>query len=273
MRVLVTNDDGIAAPGLRHLAHALAERGHDVVVAAPGEEASGSSAALTAVADAGRVLMQRHRLSSLESVDAFGVGASPGYIVILGTLGAFGPAPDVVVSGINRGANAGHAVLHSGTVGAALTAANRGRRAMAVSLDVLSPAAASAVSGGAAIAAVDTVDDEARHWSTAAGLAVDLLPALARTPAGTVFNLNVPDAPRDRLRGLRRGTLAAFGQVQMILVESGEGFVRTAIEASEARWEPGTDLALLADGYACLTPVCAVVDAKDLQVDLPTRVS
>jgi 5'-nucleotidase len=269
MRVLVTNDDGISAPGLRRLAGAAAESGHDVVVAAPRTEVSGSSAALTAVADGGRVLIEHHRLPNLESVSAYGVGASPGYIVILGTLGAFGPAPDVVLSGVNRGANAGHAVLHSGTVGAALTAANRGLRGMAVSLDVLSPAAATAASGGAAMAVVDNVDDEARHWDTAAGLAADLLPALAEAPAGTVFNLNVPDVSRDRLRGLRRGTLAAFGQVNMILVESGEGFVRTAVEANEVEWEPGTDLALLAEGFASLTSVNAVSDARDLEVELP----
>ncbi|GAA0918580.1 5'/3'-nucleotidase SurE [Virgisporangium aurantiacum] len=112
------------------------------------------------------------------------VAASPAYIVVLGNLGAFGPPPDVVVSGINRGANAGHAVLHSGTV-----------------------------------------DDETRNWATAADLAVTLLSQLSRAPAGTVFNLNVPDLPPDKVAGLRRGSLASFGQVQVAIAEAGEGFV------------------------------------------------
>lgn len=253
MRVLITNDDGVRAPGLRHLAYAVSAAGHDVVVAAPRVEASGSSAALTAVAEEGRVVVERQADSGF-----LGVAASPAYIVVLGNLGAFGPPPDVVLSGINRGANAGHAVLHSGTVGAALTAAASGRSALAVSLDVLSPGAADARSGGAAIAFLDTVDDETRNWATAADLAVTLLSQLSLAPAGTVFNLNVPDLPPDKVAGLRRGSLASFGQVQVAIAESGEGFVRTAVEETGARSEPGTDLALLADGYASVTPIRAV---------------
>jgi 5'-nucleotidase len=187
---------------------------------------------------------------------------------VLAGLGAFGDPPDLVLSGINRGANAGHAVLHSGTVGAALTAAAGGRSAMAVSLDVLTPGTASAASGGNAIAALDLVDDEARHWATAAGLAGRLLPALREAPSGTVFNLNVPDRPADRVAGVRRGTLSRFGQTQMAIAEAGEGFVRTAVEESGARTEEGTDLALLADGYASITPIQAVGEATGLDIDL-----
>jgi 5'-nucleotidase len=268
MRVLVTNDDGIAAPGLRHLARAAVSRGLDVVVAAPRVEASGTSAALTAVADDGRVVVDPQELDGLAGTPAYGVAASPAYIVVLAGLGAFGDPPDVVLSGINRGANAGHAVLHSGTVGAALTAAAGGRSALAVSLDVLSPLDASAESGGAAIAALDAMDDEARHWATAADLAVRLLPALSKAPAGTVFNLNVPDVPPDRVAGLRRGSLARFGQTQMAVAEAGRGFVRTAVTESGPHTEPGTDLALLADGYAALTPIRAVHEVTGLDIDL-----
>jgi 5'-nucleotidase len=163
-RVLITNDDGIDAPGIRWLARAAADHGFDVVVAAPSKESSGISAAMTAVLDDGRVMMDRREVPTLEGIPAFAVNASPGYIVTLGRLGAFGDPPDLVLSGINRGANAGNAVLHSGTVGACLTAASAGLRAMAVSLDVLTPTDASAASGGAAIADLDKVDDETRNW-------------------------------------------------------------------------------------------------------------
>jgi 5'-nucleotidase len=273
MRVLITNDDGVRAPGLRHLAKAVSAAGHDVVVAAPRVEASGSSAALTAVADEERVVIENHDIG-------FGVAASPAYIVLLANLGAFGPPPDVVLSGINRGANAGHAVLHSGTVGAALTAAASGRSASAVSLDVLTPAVkaaglspreatrASAASGGAAIASIDTVDDQARNWATAADLAVTLLLQLAELPAGTVLNLNVPDVPAEILAGVRRGSLASFGQVQTAIAESGEGFVRTVVEEVGARSEPGTDLALLADGYASVTPIRAIGEAREVALEI-----
>ena len=72
----------------------------------------------------------------------------------------------------------------------------------------MSPAAASAASGGAAIAALDRLDDEKHHWGSAADLAVRLLPSLLHTPPGTVFNLNVPDLHVDGIRGLRQASLA-----------------------------------------------------------------
>src|SRR5688572_24935355 len=122
--VLITNDDGIAAPGIRRLAAAVRAAGHSVLVAAPLQEASGMSAALNAVTEDGRIVVEPRVLRGLDGVPAFGVAASPAYITVLGALGAFGPVPDIVLSGVNRGANAGHAVLHSGTVGAALTGAN-----------------------------------------------------------------------------------------------------------------------------------------------------
>ena len=88
-RVLITNDDGIAAPGIRRLARAAADQGFDVVVAAPSEESSGISAAMTAVVEDGRVVIDRRELASLEGIPTFAVSASPGYIVTLGRLGSF----------------------------------------------------------------------------------------------------------------------------------------------------------------------------------------
>ncbi|MDG4766313.1 5'/3'-nucleotidase SurE [Solwaraspora sp. WMMD406] len=266
--VLITNDDGIDAPGLRRLAVAAVDEGCQVTVAAPLQEASGMSAAMTAITDHARVLVERRPLPGLDDVPAYGVSASPSYIVVLAALGAFGPPPQIVLSGINRGANAGHAVIHSGTVGAALTAAGQGQRAIAFSLDVLSPVAASSSGGVTAIAALDDTDDEIRHWGTAAELLGRLLPMLRRAPAGTVFNVNAPDVPADRLRGLRRARLASFGQVQMAIAESGEGYLRTSVEETGARLTPGTDLADLAGGYATVTPLRSIDEAEDIQLDL-----
>lgn len=254
-RVLVTNDDGVNAPGIRWLAQAAHEHGLDVVIAAPRDEASGMSAALTAVTDGGRIVFGRTVLAGLDDVPTFAVAASPAYIAVVAALGAFGRRPDLVLSGINRGANAGHALLHSGTVGAALTAANHGARAMAVSLDVLSPQQGSAASAGAAIAALDTADDDARNWATAAVLARRLLPWLVAAPAGTVLNLNVPDRPAAAIGGLRQATLAPFGQVQMAVAETGDSFLRVAIEESREQRVVGSDIALLADGYATVTAI------------------
>ena len=267
-RILITNDDGIDAPGIRWLARAVARQGFDVMVAAPLTEASGTSAAMTAVEKDGQICVQPRELPGVKNVPAYAVAASPAFIVLLALREAFGAVPDVVLSGINRGANAGAAVLHSGTVGATLTASHAGLHGLAVSLDVLTPAAASAASAGAAIADPDRADDEKRHWMSAAGLAVKLLPTLLHTPAGTVLNLNVPDLHVDGIRGLRRASLARFGQVQVSIAERQEGFVRTAIQAADGDLEPGTDIAGLAEGFASVTPIRAPGEARDVRLNL-----
>jgi 5'-nucleotidase len=267
MRVLITNDDGIDAPGIRWLARAVVREGHDVLVAAPLEEASGSSAAMSAVEQDGKIVVQRRELAGARDVPAYAVAASPAFIVLLAMREAFGAAPDMVMSGINRGANAGAAVLHSGTVGATLTASHAGLHGLAVSLDVLTLATASAASGGAEI---DEQEEEQRHWGSAADLAVRLLPTLTQTPAGTVLNLNVPDLHADGIRGLRRARLARFGQVQISIAEAGEGFVRTVVQAADERLEPGTDLAALAESYAVVTPIRAPGEARDVRLQLET---
>jgi 5'-nucleotidase len=257
-RILITNDDGIDAPGLRALADAAHDEGYDVVVAAPAEEASGASAGMSAYTEQGRVPIIRKDLTGLDGVPAYGVGASPAYIVVLATLDTFGPAPDFVLAGINRGANAGRAILHSGTVGAAFTAAAYGMPALAASLDVLSPL--SAARGGNALQVLDETSDEARHWPTAAQFVRELLPRLGELEDGFVLNLNVPDRPPDEVKGMEDAALARFGQVQMAVAEAGEDFVRTSVEENRARAERGTDLALLTDGYATLSIVRAVAE-------------
>ncbi|MEH1127299.1 5'/3'-nucleotidase SurE [Micromonospora sp. CPCC 206061] len=262
MRVLVTNDDGIAAPGLRWLARAAADRGHEVVVAAPSEEASGMSAALRAVEKDGRIIVAEHPLDGLDGIESYSVASSPAFIALLAARGAFGPPPDLLLSGINRGANAGLAVLHSGTVGAAFTAAAHGCRTMAVSLDIL--ATGDVGSGGAMLRSGS--GEEGRHWATAAQYAADLLKTLVDASQGTVLNLNVPDAPLERVKGVRQARLSRFGQVQITVAEAGQGFVRTALEESGADLEPGTDLALLAEGYATVSAVRAVTEVSDVEL-------
>jgi 5'-nucleotidase len=267
-RILVTNDDGIDAPGLRWLARAAAREGHDVVVAAPVTEASGSSAAMTAVEEHGKIILHKRELLHAKHIPAYAVAASPAYIVLLALREAFGEPPEMIFSGINRGANAGAAVVHSGTVGATLTGSYAGLHGLAVSLDVLSPRASTARSGGAALAALDHEEDEKRHWGSAAELAVRLVPTLVHTPAGTIFNLNVPDLHLDGIRGLRRASLAQFGQVQVSIVEEGEGFVRTAVQAADDTLQPDTDLAALAEHFAVVTPIRPPHEMTEVKINL-----
>ncbi|WBB79786.1 5'/3'-nucleotidase SurE [Micromonospora sp. WMMD882] len=264
LRVLVTNDDGVTAPGLARLAGEAVDRGLDVVVAAPLEEASGASAAMTAVEHEGHVVVREQPLPELPDVPVYGVAGSPGFVVLIAVRGAFGPPPSVLLAGVNRGANVGRAVLHSGTVGAAFTAAANGCRAMAVSLDV--PPSAGAVAGGPAGNPAMRVRDVGRHWSTAARVALDLLPRLTGGPVESVLNVNAPDLPYERLRGVRRAALASFGQAQMTVAETGHGYLRTALTAPEQVVQPGTDLFWLAEGYASATAIRAVTEVSDVDL-------
>jgi 5'-nucleotidase len=235
VRALVTNDDGIGSQGLLTLARVAFEAGLDVVVAAPHREASGSSAALTAVEEHGWFLVHRRTLDGLEDVPAFAVEGSPAFIALTALRGAFGPAPDVVLSGVNHGPNTGHAVLHSGTVGAALTASTYGCRALAVSMAAAGPT----------------------QWGTAAVVARRAVDWLVVQDEPSVLNVNVPDIPVERLRGLRPARLAAFGAVQTNVVEVDEGSVKLEFAEVEEDHEPGTDTALLAEGWATLTELVA----------------
>ena len=134
MRALITNDDGIDSAGLRTLAQVAVAAGLKVTIAAPDGERSGTSAAMSGLAAGGRLLVADRTLDGLDDVPTVAVQASPAMIVFVGSHGAFGPPPDIVLAGINRGPNIGRAILHSGTVGAALTGASAGLPSMAVSL-------------------------------------------------------------------------------------------------------------------------------------------
>ncbi|TMF15595.1 MAG: 5'/3'-nucleotidase SurE [Chloroflexi bacterium] len=230
---LVTNDDGIASEGLRRLALVALTAGLRTVVAAPREEASGSSAALTAQQADGRIVVERRDLEGVDGADVYAVAGTPGFIALIASRGAFGAAPHVVLSGINRGANTGNAILHSGTVGATLTARTHDCKALAISL-----------------AGADPV-----NWATAERVAREALALLLGIERPVVLNVNVPDVSPEQLRGMRRATLSAFGAVQTTITEIGHGYVKIGVSDSNAEHEPGTDAALLAAGFATITPL------------------
>lgn len=256
MRILVTNDDGVHAPGLNALAAALerwAGDDHEVVVVAPLANHSGASAAVGTVYEREALSCERVRLPGAPGVPAFGIDASPALAVIAGILGGFGLRPDVVVSGINLGVNVGRSILHSGTVGAALTAAQHGLSGLAVSLRSGAPSP---------------------PWTTAATIALAVLPALAEAPAGTVLNLNVPSLALGDLRGVRHARISSAGIVKGATpgpagppgMPGAEGEVRLARGSAIPSLGPdeGTtgraddDAASIAAGYATLTPIVGV---------------
>jgi 5'-nucleotidase len=231
-RVLVTNDDGVDSVGLHCLGALAHELGHEVVVAAPWSESSGASASLTALKQVGQIASEQRVVPALADVPVFAVQATPAMIVLVAAAGAFGEVPEVVLSGVNRGANTGRAVLHSGTVGAALTAVSHGMRAMAVSLASATP----------------------KHWDGAVEAARRAFPLLD-DQARAIVNVNAPDVPAEQIRGPRAARLATFGVVQTTVLETGSGLIRLAVKDEDAENEEGTDAALLAAGWATVTLV------------------
>ncbi len=198
MRILVTNDDGIDSIGLHVLARAMLPLG-EVVVGAPDSEYSGASAAFGAIWSLHPEMHEAH----IEGVDtAWAVSGPPALCVMLARLGAFGEPFDLVVSGINPGANVGRAVYHSGTVGAAVTARSGGITGVAVSqaVDV----------GGVMGQAWDEMVKGLR-WETAATVAAAAVQSLVSEPLPEpgCLNINVPNLELTDIAGWRRTEVGA----------------------------------------------------------------
>jgi 5'-nucleotidase len=173
VKILVSNDDGYLAEGINALANALAMVA-DVVVVAPDRNHSGASNSLT--------LHSPLRIHEVEK-DRYFVNGTPTDCVHLALSGLFDEDPDIVVSGINHGANLGDDVIYSGTVAAAMEGRFLGLPAIAVSL----------------------VGQRASHFDTAARVAVELVQRLEANalPPDVILNVNVPDLPYEQLKGMR----------------------------------------------------------------------
>jgi 5'-nucleotidase len=242
VRILVTNDDGVDAPGLMPLAAALVADGHDVTVVAPTTDRSGSGAAIGKLFGNEPPEIVRHEWPDLPGVAVHALDAPPATAVLGAALGAFGDPPDLVASGINPGANTGHLVIHSGTVGAALTAAGLDIPALAVSLPW------------------STEGDY--HWDTAAAFAAAAVEWVAKPDGGRprVLNLNVPNLPMDEIQGVREAELAPHGEVWIASADASGGDLKLEFQG-RADAAPGTDVALIRDGYVAVTPLMSVVRA------------
>lgn len=234
MRILITNDDGVTAPGIAALARAVAAAGHEVVVVAPAGEASGSGAAVGHLPHGTRVAVQRHELAGLDGVDCFGVDGPPARCVLFGFFEAFGPRPDLVLSGVNPGANTGRSLLQSGTVGAVLTGADLGISGLAVSVAL----------GEANVAP---------RYDTASEVAVRAIEWLAAAPRKTALNVNVPNVSFSELAGVKAGRISAFGPTAMTVIGPVPGSLEVVVSAREVALKADTDTALVAAGYVAVT--------------------
>jgi 5'-nucleotidase len=209
VRILVTNDDGIDSVGLHVLARAMRPYG-DVVVIAPDAEYSGASAAFGALHKIQPEVCHRQ----LDGIDeTWAVTGPPALCVMFARLGAFGPPFNLIVSGINPGANVGRSVYHSGTVGATLTGRNGGVSGVAVSQSV------TAFGVGGQGWDEMLINQQWETAATVAGAVVERLVAELPTEP-VVVNLNVPNVALDEIKGWRRtvvGTLPPRAMAAAVL--------------------------------------------------------
>lgn len=235
MRILLSNDDGVHAPGLKILQKELKKLG-DVWVVAPLEEKSTTGHSLT-IHKPLRLIEMGPRF--------FGVSGSPADCVYLGIRQVMGTMPDLVISGPNRGANLGQDVYYSGTVSAAREACILGLRAIAVSL---------------AVDFAKAKPEHQLHYDTAAKATVRLIRDLGDVefPRHTLLNFNVPDVPVTRVKGIhvsRQGFRYYSGGVLRRKDHRGKDYFWVGGKYQGYRKEEGTDCHTVESGYASLTPL------------------
>lgn len=231
MRVLVSNDDGVDAIGIRVLAQSLRDAGHDVVVVAPDRDRSGASNSLT--------LDQPIRTARIDEA-TWRVAGTPTDCVHLALAGLLDDEPDIVLSGINNFANLGDDVIYSGTVAAAMEGRFLGLPAIAVSLS--------------------TGDHNGRHFETAGRAAVEVTKRLMvdPLPADTILNINVPDLPWSELRGFEVTRLGHRHRAEpCIPMEDPRGRPVWWIGPPGAEQDagPGTDFHAVRTGNISITPI------------------
>ncbi len=232
MHILLSNDDGYQAPGLFHLAQALRPY-YRVTVVAPERDRSGASNSLT---------LQQPIRAHLGDNGFIRVDGTPTDCVHLALTGLLEQEPDMVIAGINAGANLGDDVIYSGTVAAAMEGRFLGLPALAVSL----------------------TSHEGQHYPTAAQVVLDLLARLQRDPlpSDTILNINVPDLPFAALAGYEATRLGNRHRAEPV-IKSADPRGRTIYwvgppgPAQDAG--PGTDFYAVRSGQVSITP---------LQVDL-----
>ncbi len=228
MKILVSNDDGYQAYGLRCLAAALSEIA-EVWVVAPDRNRSGASNSLTL-----DVPLRVHQVDDR----IYYVNGTPTDCVHVAITGVLDFEPDMVVSGINHGSNLGDDTLYSGTVAAAMEGRFLGYPAIAVSL----------------------AGDRPSHFEAAADLTRELITRLERDPLprDTILSVNVPDLPRDRIRGWAATRLGFRHRSEpVVAIRDPKGRPAYWIGPAGAGQDagPGTDFHAVAEGWASLTPL------------------
>ena len=249
LRILLTNDDGIHAPGLLALKIGIEKRGHTVIVCAPDRPRSAASHAIT--------LHKPLRISEVRLGDGtmgFAPSGTPSDCALIGLDEVVGEeGVDMVVSGINHGPNLGWDVLYSGTVAAAMEAVILGTPAIAVSLASY---------------------EKDLHYETAADfIANPLIDLVAKNglPPNTLLNVNVPNLPAEKIEGVK---LAITGDRQYVdrldkrLDPSGRAYYWLGGKIHDKETPEGTDTHAVGAGFIAVTPIHLDLTAHALMRDL-----
>ena len=265
LEILLTNDDGYQAPGIRALYDALRKAGHRVRLVAPVANASGSSTSFT--------WSEVRIVRDPADPDVIGVTATPATAAVLGSTALYpaGRRPDLVVSGINNGQNAGTLLAVSGTVGAAL--------AGTILVDPPIPgisvnAQRAAATDGRAGLPPDHLQTIAAHFAQLVSIARGWFcesGAVAR--ATTVLNVNYPAIPLASARGVAAARQSRIGDLHIAFQATGpDTYEVRELGASTTAQSPDSDVALLGKGYVTVTPISAMLDVGDAPLrDLEQR--
>ena len=233
MRILLVNDDGILAPGLKALERLARTLSKDVLVVAPETEQSAASHSLTL-----------HRTLSLRSISAqrWAVNGTPTDCVYLALHKVLdGKLPDLVLSGVNRGANLGQDVTYSGTIAAAMESTLLGVPSIALSQYY--------------------EDGKYIKWKTAERWGVKTVRALLKAgwPENILINVNFPDLSAAKVRGIRaskQGEHEVWDAFEERIDPRGRTYYWIGMDQVEGGpAAPGTDLRAVKDGYVAITPL------------------
>lgn len=264
LEILLTNDDGYQAPGIRALYDALRQAGHHVRLAAPATNASGSSVSF----NWNTVGVVRDPADP----DATGVSASPATAVVLAATALYpkGDGPDLVVSGINDGENTGSLLAISGTIGAAL--------AGTMLLDPPVPGIAVSAERPATkdTLPADQLERVARHLARLVGGARAWFCDGGRlVRPTTVLNVNYPARPVAELRGVAVARQGRSSDLHLQFEPAGsEAYASRRLPAATPVDAPDSDVTLLAEGYVTVTPIAARLGGNDVPLeDLKRRLA
>lgn len=246
MKILLSNDDGVFAEGLNCLYEALAQE-HEVTVIAPDRNCSGMSNALS--------LHEPLRIQQMKN-GFYSVNGTPSDCVHLGINSFLKEQPDLVVSGINHGANLGDDVIYSGTVAAATEGRYMGLPAVAVSL----------------------TSKRGQHFATAAKMASKIVSRLAQhpLPADQILNVNVPDVAIEEIKGIKVTRQGRRHRAESMIKQRdprGRDIYWYGPPGPEQDAGPGTDFDAVRQHYVAVTPLSVDMTAYQSMEDMQAWLS